>query len=221
MKILNFLVIFLLLVVSCPAADLKDLQELALTNRRVLEKYRTNLEMAGQDQTIARSPFLPSANLSYTANMLDDDALFENRENSVVYGAISWNLFAGWRDRYNLNAAGFRYDAEAEKLAAIRQDIMLNVALRYLAIYAGRANLQVAQDSYYNLEKVYQDAENRLQVGLIKKNDLLKFKVDLDNAAITLKKAEAEVTREQRFLSREVGPGPIDLHRVYHLAAAG
>jgi len=205
MKILNFSVIFLLLAVNCPAADLKDLQDLALNNRRVVKKYLANLEMAGQDQTIARSQFLPAANLSYTANLLDDDSLFENRENSVAYGAISWNLFAGWRDRYNLNAAGYRYEAESEKLAAIRQDIMLNVALRYLAIYAGRANLQVAQDSYHNLEKVYQDAENRLQVGLIKKNDLLKFKVDLDNAAITLKKAEAEVVRDQRLLNREVG----------------
>lgn len=205
MKVLKFLAIFLLMSTNCLAIGLVDLQDLALTNRKVVQRYRDNLEMAGKDEVISRSPFYPGADLAYTANLLDDDALFEDRENSVIYGAIRWNVFAGWRDRYNLRAAGLLYQAEADKLAAIQQDIKMNVALRYLAIHTAVASQKVAEDSYSNLEKVYRDGENRFEVGLIKKNDLLKFKVDLDNAAITLKKAQADVARGRRLLVREVG----------------
>jgi outer membrane protein TolC len=205
MKICKFLLLFLLLATDCLGAGLADLQELAVANRLVVEKYRENLEKVGQDQIVARSPYYPSVDVSYTANLLDDDTVLENRENNVVYGAVRWNVFSGWRDRYGLRATHWLVEAEAGKLAAIKQDIRLKVALRYLAIFAAKVNLQVAQDAYGNLEKVFRDSDNRFQVGLIRKNDLLKSQVDLDNAGITLKKAEAEVDRDWRLLVREVG----------------
>lgn len=205
MKVFRFLLLFLLMAADCPGAGLADLQDLAVVNRRVVEKYRENLEKAGQDQAIARSPYYPSVDFSYTANLLDDDTLTENSENNVVYGTVRWNVFSGWRDLYGLRAAHWQTEAETARLAAIKQDIRLKVALRYLAIFAARANLQVAQDAYSNLEKVLHDGVNRFQVELIRKNDLLKFQVDLDNAGITLKKAAAEVDRNWRLLVREIG----------------
>lgn len=205
MKMCKFLLLLLLLAADCLAAGLADLQDLAVANRRVVEKYRVNLEKAGQDQIVARSPYYPSVDVSYTATLLDDDTTLENSENNVIYGAVRWNVFSGWRDRYGLRATHWQTEAEVGRLAAIKQDIRLKVAQRYLAIFAARANLQVVLDSYGNLAKVFRDGENRFQVGLIRKNDLLKFQVDLDNAGITLKKAEAEVDRDWRLLVREIG----------------
>jgi outer membrane protein TolC len=205
MKICKFLLLFLLVAADCLGVGLADLQEQAVTNRRVVEKYRENLEKAGQDQIVALSPYYPSVDFAYTVNLLDDDTILENSENNVIYGAVRWNVFSGWRDRYGLRAAHWQVEAEAGRLAAIKQDLRLRVAQRYLAIFAARANLQVAQDSHGNLAKVFRDGENRFQVGLIRKNDLLKFQVDLDNAGITLKKAEAEVDRDWRLLVREIG----------------
>lgn len=205
MKTCKFLLCLLLLASDCLGAGLADLQELAVANRRVVEKYRENLEIAGQDRIVARSPYYPSVDLSYTANLLDEDSFLEDSENNLIYGAVRWNVFSGWRDRYGLRAAHWRIEAEAGRLAAIQQDIRLRVAQRFLAIFAARANLQVAQDSYDNLAKVFRDGEKRFLVGLIRKNDLLKFQVDLDNAGITRKKAEAEVDRDWRSLAREVG----------------
>jgi outer membrane protein TolC len=98
--------------------------------------------------------------------------------------------------------------AEALKLKGLQQDIMLNVALRYLAIFNRRANLQVAQDFHNTIAKVYEDATSRFAVGLIKKSDLLKFKVDLDNAVIALKKAQAEEKKSIRLLQREIDADP-------------
>jgi outer membrane protein TolC len=52
---------------------------------------------------------------------------------------------------------------------------------------------------------VYRDGESRYQVGLIGKNELLKFRVDYDNADITLKAAEAGLKKSINVLSRQVG----------------
>lgn len=205
MKALNLFLLILLLTTNCLGADLADLQALATANRQLVEKFRENVAKAEQDQALTRSPYYPSVDISYAANLLDHDTITEHRENSVVYGVVRWNVFSGWRDRYGLRAVQWLAEAEAGKLAAINADIRLRVALRYLAITTAQANLQVAQDSYANLAKVHHDGEKRFQVGLIRKNDLLKFQVDLDNAGISVKKAEAEVERGWRLLAREVG----------------
>lgn len=205
MKVFKLLLLFLLAAAECRAAGVTALQDTAVANRRVVERYRDNLEKAGRDEVVARSPYYPSVDLAFTANQLDDDTFWENRENNVLYGAVRWNVFSGWRDRYGLRAAHWRLAGEAGRLAAIRQDIRLAVALRCLALHTAVANLQVAQDSSGALEKIFSDGEKRFQVGLITRNDLLKFRVDLDNAAITLKKAAAEVARNRRLLSREIG----------------
>ena len=53
--------------------------------------------------------------------------------------------------------------------------------------------------------KIYKDGENRLDVGLIDKNQLLKFKVDLDNSDITLEAAKAGLEKSVKLLAREIG----------------
>ena len=81
----------------------------------------------------------------------------------------------------------------------------LNVALRYLSVYERRANLEVAEKNFETLEKIYRDGKNRLEVGLIDKNELLKFKVDLDNSDITAEAARAGLEKAINLLGREAG----------------
>ncbi len=63
----------------------------------------------------------------------------------------------------------------------------------------------VAESQFLTLKKAYQDGESRYQVGLIGKNDLLRFRVDYDNADITLKAADAGLQKSVNDLSRQVG----------------
>jgi outer membrane protein TolC len=87
------------------------------------------------------------------------------------------------------------------------------VALRYLDVYELKANLQVAQDAYLTLKKLYSDGENRLAVGLIDENELLKFKVNLDAADITVKKARADLEKSISLLAKEVSV-PVTLNQL-------
>jgi len=188
----------------CRAANLIDLQRAAVDNREIVEKYKAGLERSREEETIAKSGYLPSLDLSYSLNRLQDDSLYENKKNSVAYGALSWNLFNGFKDKYTIASSQFLRSAEELKLAGIKQDIQLNVALKYLAIYSRKASLELQKDTYTTLLKAHTDAQNRFKVGLIDKNELLKFKVDLDNAKISLRRAEAELAKSGKDLQREI-----------------
>lgn len=205
MKLLSSLMAFLLLAGSCHAATLSELQQRALENRAVIERYKANLSKSQEEQKIARSGYLPSFDIAYTANHLAKNSLIEEKENSIAYGALTWNLFSGFKDKYNIQSAKLLRDAEAFKLKGIEQDIQLNVSLRYLNIFALKANMHVTEDMYNTLLKSYQDAQNRFSVGIIKKSELLKFLVDLNDAEITKKKAWAELNKSIQRLEREVG----------------
>ncbi len=210
MKTINCAIaLFLFLAGGAQAATLAELQQQALQNRNLVKKYEAALDIGKKDESLAKSRLYPSLDISYTGNALDESSAFEDSENSVAVGSITWNLFSGFQDRYNIQSAQLSRTADALKLAGIRQDIQLNVALRYLTAYTSKASLQVARDSCATLRKIHADAENRYNVGLIKKNELLRFKVDLDNAVITEKKAQAELDKSIRLLRREID-GEVD-----------
>lgn len=202
------LLITTLLVLGAPAVyaiDLAEMQAMALNNRQVIRQYMTILEQSEQDIVRARSGYYPSVDITYSANSLDEGGLLEDKENSIAVGSVSYNLFAGFRDKYTLLSAEKQQEFEMHRLQSVKQDIQLNVALAYLGVTERQANRTVAESAFQTLEKVYQDGESRYQVGLIGKNELLKFRVDYDNADITLKAADADLKKSVNILSRQVG----------------
>ena len=123
------------------------------------------------------------------------------------------NIFAGFKDRYSIESAQIMQKVDGYRLKGIGQDIQLNVALRYLSVYDRKANLTVTQDGLKTLKRLYQDGQKRLQVGLIGNNELLKIKVDLDNADITMKKGQAELAKSLQLLGREIN-NPLTLEEL-------
>ncbi len=208
MKPFSILILFLSLALPSYGASLTELQHAAIENRHLIRQYQANLDKSSHDVTIAGSRFLPNLDVSYSMSDLKEDIIRgsftqEASQNSVVYGVITWNLFSGFYDYYNIKSARLLEQAEKYRLHGIKQDIQLNVALRYLDIYSRLSSLEVAEESHTTLKKLYEDSNNRYSVGLIEKNELLRFKVDLDNAAITVKKAEAELAKSLQRLAFE------------------
>lgn len=210
MKLWSLVVALVLSASFSQATDLVGMQAMALKNREVIQQYMTTLEQSEKEIIRAKSGYYPVVDLSYTVNALDEDSLLEQKENSVALGKVSLNLFAGFRDKYGVQSAELLKDVEQYKLQGIRQDIQLNVALAYLAVFERKANREVAESAFQTLGKVYKDGESRFQVGLIGKNELLKFRVDYDNADITFKSADAGLKKSIHDLSRQVG-AEIDL----------
>ena len=205
MKLLSLIIPMLFSAATVYGLDLSQMQKMALDNREVIQEYITKLEQSEKDIVRAKGGYYPSVDIGYTANSLDEGTTFEESENSVAAGRISWNIFSGFRDKYNLQSAEKFKEVEQYKLQGLEQDVQLDVALAYLLVYERLANRKVAESAFETLEKVYRDGDNRFQVGLIGKNELLKFRVDYDNADITLKAARAGLEKSLNQLSRQVG----------------
>ncbi len=187
------------------AMDLAALQETAVQERAVVARSLIDVEKSVAEITVAKGGYYPSVDLYYRANVLDENSARESAENSVLGARISWNLFAGFRDRYRLASAEERHQMEQLQFQALRQEVRLDVALSYLNVYDKLAQLTVAEDTCKTLEKIYDDGQNRFAMGLIGKNEVLQFQVDYDNADIARKKAAAEVAKSVNKLSQMVG----------------
>jgi outer membrane protein TolC len=205
MKVASLIAALILIGSSAQAMNLAEMRKMALSNRAVVEQFIANLEQSEQEIVRTRSALYPSADLSYGVNLLDEAAMLEAKENSALQAKISWNLFAGFRDKYGVQTAELLRQIEEYKLQGLRQDVQLSVALAYLAVFERRANKEVADSAFQTLAKVYRDGESRYQVGLIGKNELLKFRVDYDNADITAKSADGGLKKSINDLSRQVG----------------
>jgi outer membrane protein len=193
------------LAAPCQAVTLTELQQLAVANRDHITRSRLDVRESELNAGIRRSANYPLADLRYTANKLDESSLFENKENSELAGVLSYNLFAGFRDKYAIEAADLLVESQRYKLQNEIQELLLQVALRYLDLYARRENLKVAADELSLLDKRYEDATFRFDVGLIRKNDLLRIKVERSNALQNRASAQADYEMGLHLLNFEVG----------------
>ncbi len=215
MKWLNIILLLLLFPASSVLAlDLAEMQQNATRNREVIKRYQLVVERSGMEVERVQSGYYPSLDIGYRADSLDDPNPSEYRENSAIYTTVSMNLFAGFQDRYSIKSAQILQQVEEHRLQGMEQDIQLNVALRYLSVYDRRASLTVTRDTQKTLKRLYQDGQRRFQVGLIGKNELLKFKVDLDNAEIVMKKGQADLDKSIHLLGREINMRAIRLEEL-------
>jgi len=204
MKLISLLITALLLPQTVFALTLEEMQYAALENRSLVKRFEAEVDKSSEDIRIARSGYYPSFDINYNTYTIDEETITERRENSVISSALRWNIFSGFRDKYNISSAESAQNVESYRLLAIEQDIQLAVALRYLAVYNQQARLKVARDTYKTLESLYIDSKNRYDVGLLDKNAVLKFKVDYDNANLAVQKEEAELAKAVNELSRVV-----------------
>jgi len=187
-------------------ATLESLQKSAYENRDLVKRYQADLEITRERVMEAKGEFLPSLDLGYTLNRLNHNTVTgENRKNDTFTGQASLNVFSGFRDYYSLKAAKILTNAGKFNLDSIRQEIALNVALRYLSVYSALEDLKVSQSEVKLYEDRLRQISLKVKVGVLKKTDLLKIKVELDNALQNRRRTESAVAAAINLLGFESG----------------
>ena len=188
------------------AVPLESLQKSACENRDLVKRYQADLDILVQEETKALGEFLPALDLGYTLNRLNHDtAVGETRENDTFSGAISWNLFAGFKDYYTLKSVQSLTRAGEFRLELIQHDIRLNVALDFLGIFRSMENLKVAEAAVKLYDDRLRQIDLMVKVGVLRKTDFLKVKVEMDNALQTRRRVEAAVAAGINRLAFEIG----------------
>ncbi len=206
MKRLLILAALCLAATPVNALTLPELRQEALTTRHTVKAFEAQAAIAEKKVTEARSPFLPSVDVEYSANRYNHDTLTgEKEENDCYTGSVSVNLFSGFSDLYRLKAAKSGASAGRLDLKAARQEISHRVSLAYLGLYRSRQNLAVAEDSARLYRDRYRQMRLKYDVGVLKKRDLLNVKVEMDNAIQEERRSQAATTAALNILALEVG----------------
>ncbi len=199
----------LLFAANAWALDLADLQRAAVENRDIVKRYEATLDQGTERIREARGNYLPSVDFSYTLNRLDDDndTTYEARRNDWARIGASWNIFAGFADRYNIKSAKVLKESQQFKLAGIKQDVRYDVSLGLLAVYRNKAYQKVTEDALNLYRDRYREVSLKRRVGVLKKSDQLKIKVEMDNALQDARRAKAQLDTSYNNLSRQTGLG--------------
>lgn len=192
-------------VPSAQAVTLEALMDAASENRDAVKAYQVRIRQQQASIREAKAPFLPRLDAGYTVNKLDADGLYETEKNHAIYGSLSWNVFAGFRDQHRLAAAKDLSAATASELQGLSQDIRLNVALAFLAVYRSMASLKVAEDAYALYKERHANVALKTKVGVLTKSDLLRIQVQMDQAELDVNRAAAAVRQAVNALCFETG----------------
>ncbi len=184
---------------------LEQLMSLAVRNREKVQQYVTNVEKSKEAIRFAKGAFYPSVDVSYDGNHFNGNSTNAAYDNSHrLSAAMTLNVFSGFRDYYNLKAENERQQFEVYQLNAVEQDIKLDVALAFLKVHRDQAYLEVAENARRLLEKEHRNALLKYKVGIFKKNDALKIKVQMDDAAQEVNRAKTAVEKSLNDLARIV-----------------
>ena len=174
------------------AVTLDELMDTAMEKRALIKARDAMLEKSRQEVSQVRGRFMPSIDLGYGYNSLDKAGLSETERSFYQTRATAtWNLFNGFKDIHDLNSAGIQLQIQELMRKSVRQDVRLEVAQDFLKVFGALAYLEVAEDALSLYRKEQHNVELKYKVGLLKKNDLLKIKVEAANALQQVLKARA------------------------------
>lgn len=203
-----FLILVLLLPGPSTARTLADLQAEALKNRPLIRRYESAIRQRKAGVEEARGAFLPGVDLGWTAAELDEASSVEPRSANRFMAEVRMNLFSGFYDIHTLDARRRTLESAKYELSGIRQQVMFDVAGAMLDVYRSGAELEVGENSVKLYQERYEEARLKQEVGILKKADVLKIKVVMDDALQGLRESGAGVQKSLNRLSRRTGiPG--------------
>jgi outer membrane protein TolC len=154
---------------------------------------------------IARAPFWPDIGADYSYWDADRDPNLASDDLSSTSTYISYNLFNGGSDWFQLEASRSRKEAAQWQYQSTIADTVLEVRKAYIEALRAKQSLETSGKSLELLERQYRDAELRLEVGMIARNDLLRIAVEKATAQQNLITADGNLVVARQNLARAIG----------------
>lgn len=173
------------------ALDINEAIDKALTNNNSYIKQQYIYDESKANVTKNQAGFLPKLDTSYTYNANKYD-IGEGKDNANASAVLSYNLFSGLSDYYNLDAAKSNKAASKYSLEAARYDLVYETKVKYISYLKSLKNIETLDNAYKLLQKQYKDSENRFEQGLLARNDLLQVNAQMLQAKQNLARAKAD-----------------------------
>lgn len=165
--------------------DLVTVYQEAANNNADLAAARSDYEARSEVVPQARAGLLPNisagANLSDTRTQIDSPANTSSRNGTVYQANLSQPLFRA--DRwFQLQAAEASNEQAALELSAVEQNLILQSAETYFAVLRAQDNLASTKAEEAAFKRQLDQANERFDVGLSDKTDVLEAQAGFDTA---------------------------------------
>jgi outer membrane protein TolC len=121
---------------------------------------------------------------------------------------LTQSLYAGGRTRAAVDAADHERTAAGHDLQAAAHDLVLETTAAFWSLLTARETAHVLTESLASFEAHLKDAQNRLEVGMAARSELLAVQVERDQAELGRLQAENASAIAHEDLLRLVGLPP-------------
>ena len=193
-----------LFAVNLSALTLNEAIDISIKNNHDIKSQNFDYLESLDNIKLSNSSFLPKVNLGFSYNNRDE-AYSYVEEDGIVTASASYNLFNGFKDISNKNAANYLSQGSKYSLNAMKQDIILNTKTAYINYLDKQNALETYKSAYKLFQEQYIDSQNRYKEGLIAKNDLLQVQVNMSSAKQNVVKAQGVLKISKYTLSNILG----------------
>lgn len=193
-----------LFAVNLSALTLNEAIDISIKNNHDIKNQNFDYLESLDNIKLSNSSFLPKVNLGFSYNNRDE-AYSYIEEDGIVTASASYNLFNGFKDISNKNAANYLSQGSKYSLNAMKQDIILNTKTAYINYLDKQNALETYKSAYKLFQEQYIDSQNRYKEGLIAKNDLLQVQVNMSSAKQNVVKAQGVLKISKYTLSNILG----------------
>lgn len=189
---------------------LDEAVDVALHNNPALARSRTRVEIAEYDRLDAWGDFLPNVSLGYgytnaSTARLDPTQQSLTRTSYTLQLGASYEIFGGLRRFSGLDAAGESLEAERADFRRQRYQTMLEVKRAFFDAVARAELVRVERERVQRQEDQLEFVRQQLELGRANRSDLLRSRVDLNNARLALLNAENEARVATFRLAEKMG----------------
>ena len=178
-RIITGLVLAVMVSSAAHAVTMDEAVQNALKNNFEILASQHQAESSRFSAEAAKTPFMPQVDAEYSYLSSSEKAFGTEDKLSTLTLSVGYNLFNGFTDKYNIEAAKSAYSAQQHNTEAVKQDIILSVKKAYINVLSAMDNIKVAENAVQLLENQLKDISLSYEVGYVAKNEVLKVEAEL------------------------------------------
>lgn len=199
------------------ALDIDEAVELSLLNNNNLKQQQYIYDESKENINISKSSYKPKFDLSYQYNANAENINSAGKDNSNASAVLSYNLFNGLKDKYNIKSSEQLADTSKYNYLAAKYDLIYSVKQNYISYLKSLKNIDTQYNAFKLLEQQYKDSENRFAQGLLARNDLLQVNAQMLQAKQDLARAKADSKISRYQLKNILGGSLLDDENIVDL----
>jgi outer membrane protein len=194
--------------------DLMETYEQALSYDSGIASARAQLEAQRAATDVTKSTLLPQLSAFAEGSHTDletDNGLGDDSYRTVSYGVqLTQPVFRAER-WFQFDASQFQSDAAEAQYNLAQQQLMLDVSTAYFNVLRAQDTVTTAQATEAAIQRQYEQAQERFDVGLIAITEVYEARASYDDAKSQRIAAENQLNVAKEQLARLTGDYPEDL----------